>query len=181
MPVAPVDQQPSSEKALTTQVAAQLQEIIPAVETSDIGSLLLEEYFDLYIAKKVEGYRDDFGEEVSDEAAGERWRKTSKNNMEVGKRLWVFLLRNRPLLQFLDAEIREARKEMRRLPETQSGLSSRPCEFLSSDQNLLDRQIMIQLTNSYDTYRQVLPYGELARHGDGTGNPSGPFLQLAFG
>lgn len=52
VPVAPADQQPSSEKAPTTQVAAQLQEIIPAIETSDIGSLLIEEYFDLYIAKK---------------------------------------------------------------------------------------------------------------------------------
>ncbi|WP_302846892.1 hypothetical protein [Pseudooceanicola nitratireducens] len=36
-------------------------------------SLLLEDYFDLYIAKKLQGYTDDFGEEeVPDELAGER-------------------------------------------------------------------------------------------------------------
>ncbi len=119
VPVAPADQQPPSEKVPTKQVAVQLPEMIPADETPDTGSLLLEEYFDLYIAKKVEGYTDDFGEEeVPDEAAGERWRKSSKNNLEVGKRLWVSLLGNRPFLEIPDAEIREAKKKMRRLPET---------------------------------------------------------------
>jgi hypothetical protein len=48
------------------------------------GSMLLEDYFDLYIAKKIEGFTDDFGEEeVPDEAAGEKWRKSSQNNLEV--------------------------------------------------------------------------------------------------
>ncbi len=87
---------------------------------ADISSLRLEEYFDLYIAKKLEGYTDDFGEEeVPDEAAGQGWRKSSKNNMEVGKRLWVGLLGNRPFLEISDEDIREAKKTLRRLPETQ--------------------------------------------------------------
>ena len=80
--------------------------------------LLLEDYFDLYIGKKVEGFTDDFGEEeVPDPAAGERWRKSSKNNMEVGKRLWIDLLGNRPIHEISDEAIREAKKKLRRLPE----------------------------------------------------------------
>lgn len=42
-------------------------------EVPSATSLLLEDYFDLYIAKKLQGYTDDFGEEeVPDELAGER-------------------------------------------------------------------------------------------------------------
>jgi hypothetical protein len=83
------------------------------------GSMLLEDYFDLYIAKKIEGFTDDFGEEeVPDEAAGEKWRKSSQNNLEVGKRLWVGLLGNRPIAEIPVQEIRDAKKKMRRIPET---------------------------------------------------------------
>ncbi|CUH40263.1 hypothetical protein JSE7799_02993 [Jannaschia seosinensis] len=88
-------------------------------EAITVANMTLEDYFDLYIAKKLEGFTDDFGEEeVPDPAVGEGWRKSSKNNMEVGKRLWVGLLGNRPLGEISDADIREAKKKFRRLPET---------------------------------------------------------------
>lgn len=42
----------------------------------------------------------------------------SRNNLEVGKGLWVRLLGNRPLSEISDKDIREAKKKMRKLPET---------------------------------------------------------------
>jgi len=81
--------------------------------------LSLEAYFDLYIAKKIEGFTDEFGEEeVPDEAVGRSWAKSSKNTLQVGKRLWIDLLGNRPFLKISDEDIREAKKKLRRLPET---------------------------------------------------------------
>lgn len=83
--------------------------------------MLLEEYFDCYISKKLEGYTDDFGsEEVPDEESGKRWRKSSENNMQVAKRLWIGLLGNRPFLEITNQEIREAKKLLMKLPETHS-------------------------------------------------------------
>ncbi len=82
------------------------------------GSMRLGDYFDLYIAKKLEGYTDDFGEEeVPDEAAGKKWERTSRNNLEVGKRLWIGLLGNRPISDITDEQIREAKKKLRLIPE----------------------------------------------------------------
>lgn len=82
-------------------------------------SMLLGEYFDRYIAKKIEGFTDDFGEEeVPDADAGEKWRKSSQNNLKVGKRIWIALLGNRPLCEITDQEIRDAKAKMRRIPET---------------------------------------------------------------
>lgn len=108
-----VEQEKPAETIASQQVPA------TASKADTFASMLLEDYFDLYIAKKVEGYTDDFGEEeVPDEAAGNKWKKSSKNNMEVGKRLWINLLGNRPLGEITNEDIREAKKKLRRLPET---------------------------------------------------------------
>ncbi|WP_295048097.1 hypothetical protein [uncultured Paracoccus sp.] len=75
-----------------------------------VASMRLGAYFDLYIAKKVAGYTDEFGEEeVPDEAAGRSWVKSSRNNAEVGKRLWIGLLGDRPLCEITDEQLREQR------------------------------------------------------------------------
>ena len=112
------DQPKAVEQESPAEAAKPLPISAMASKAADFASMLLEDYFDLYIEKKLEGYTDDFGEEeVPDAESGERWRKSSKNNMEVGKRLWVALLGNRPIGEIPDEDIRNAKKKMRRLPE----------------------------------------------------------------
>ncbi|PZX18563.1 hypothetical protein LX81_01199 [Palleronia aestuarii] len=118
-PATQVERPTNSEEKPTRQTAVQLPEVTPVAKTPHVAALLLEDYFDLYIAKKVEGYTDDFGEEeVPDAAVGEKWRKSSKNNMEVGKRIWVSLLGNRLLSEISDEEIRNVKEKLRKIPES---------------------------------------------------------------
>jgi hypothetical protein len=46
--------------------------------------------------------------------------------MEVGKRLWIDLLGNRPIHEISDEAIREAKKKLRRLPEKHAKVAARP-------------------------------------------------------
>lgn len=98
-----------------------IEAVVETPKTEDAMQMRLSDYFKLYIAKKCEGYTDEFGEEeVPDEVAGRKWAKSSKSNVLTGMRIWVDLLGDKPLWKISDTDIRNAKKILRKLPETHS-------------------------------------------------------------
>ena len=57
----------------------------------------LADWFDLYIERVSHGHtHEGKDDEVPDAAVGAKWTKSSRDNMEVAKRIWMNLLGNRP-------------------------------------------------------------------------------------
>lgn len=93
--------------------------IVAASESQPGLSVLLADAFDLYIAKKKAGFTDDFAlDEVPCPASGEKWGRSTGNNMEVGKRLWVSLLGNRPIGEIPATDVKRVKALLPRIPAT---------------------------------------------------------------
>jgi len=108
----PTDQD-ETPNALVSPVPVQQPVAEPVVSASDSQpglSILLADAFDLYIAKKKAGFTDDFAlDEVPCPTSGEKWGRSTGNNLEVGKRLWVSLLGNRPIGEIAATDVQRVR------------------------------------------------------------------------